>query len=187
MAIYTTLFSATLSELEERFPNVANPLDAPRIEQRTNPFTREPISVQVFEPEFGKPRHQRSLFVEGGSPPRPPIVVPDDVYGRYLDSLVPAQLRSLPHVGTKNVSFDEAEDLLELDGTRPEKFVQCLPGEGAVDVASAELVSILLENNRAALRANFQAAWDALPLDWMRTLLRSKPRERRYLCAWYRL
>ena len=43
MAVYTTLFSATHAELEERFPNVGDPLPAPRTVTRTDPFTKQPI------------------------------------------------------------------------------------------------------------------------------------------------
>src|SRR5690242_8476949 len=142
MAVYTTLFSATLEELEDRFPNVADPLSTPRQVTRTNPFTKSPIQIESFEPEFGPPRHQSSLFSKDGAPAVRPTFLQDDDYGRYLDSLVPPRLRSIPHIGTKNVMFYEAEELLGLREGRPEKFVQCLSQEGSVSVASGELAEI---------------------------------------------
>jgi hypothetical protein len=95
LATYITLFSATLTELEERFPNVAAPLSIARVVQRTNPFTKLPVWVEVFEPEFGPPRQQQSLFAEGGPAAVKPLFPQDDDYGRYLRSVVPARLRSL--------------------------------------------------------------------------------------------
>jgi len=185
MATYTTLFSATLNELEERFPNVGDPLLAPRTVQRTNPFTKAPISVEVFEPEFGPPRHQRSLFAEDGPAPIKALFPQYDDYGRYLRSLVPAGLKSLPHIGTKNVLFSDADEPLGLDDAQPERFVQCLPGEGAVVVASAQLVEIIRAHTPEELQRRFPDAAQDIPFEWFSGLLRAPSSSRRFLCAWY--
>ena len=187
MAVYITLFSATRFELEERFPNVADPLPAPRMVTRMNPFTKQPIQVAVFEPEFGPARHGRSLFNGDGANEVAPVEAPIDDYGRYLASLVPARLRSVPHIGTKNILFSEAEELLglELDEARPEQYVQCLEGEGSVQVASAALVELLRAHEPHELLRRFPEAWHALPLEWLRSLLFAPAPERRYLCSWY--
>jgi hypothetical protein len=142
--------------------------------------------VQVFEPEFGPPPHRRSLFDEGAQAAIRSIAPPDDDYGRYLESLVPPGLRSLPHVGTKNVSFSDAEELLGLADTHPEKFVQCLPDEGIVDVASKPLVEIVREREPEELQRQFPDAWQALPLEWLSALLRVPAPSKRFLCVWLR-
>jgi hypothetical protein len=186
LATYITLFSATLTELEERFPNVAAPLSIARVVQRTNPFTKLPVWVEVFEPEFGPPRQQQSLFAEGGPAAVKPLFPQDDDYGRYLRSVVPARLRSLPHIGTKNVSFADADDLLGLDDARPEMFVECLHGEGIVDVASSQLVAILRTLEPEELKRRFPQATPELPLEWFRALLFAPSSSQRFLCAWLR-
>src|SRR5262245_49287025 len=99
MAVYTSLFSATMAELERRFPNVADPLPTPRTVPRTNPVPKSPVQVEVWEPEFGTPSHQSSLFAADDMPAVRPAHFQDDNYGRYLDSLVPPRLRSVPHIG----------------------------------------------------------------------------------------
>lgn len=186
MAVYTTLFSATLVELEYRFPNVAEPLATPRVVQRRNPFTKKLVDVHVFEPEFGPPRHEQSLFAKDDRPAVKPVFVQDDDYGHYLDSVVPDRLRGLPHLGTKNITFLDAEEALQLDDSPPELFVQCLPGEGVVDVATALVVETLTGNTPEHLRQRFPEAED-FPLEWLRELLLAFPGSgRRYLCAWFR-
>jgi hypothetical protein len=185
MAVYITLFSATLSELEERFPNVGDPLQSPRSVTRVNPFTKQLIQVEVLEPEFGPPRHRRSLFSEDGAAEVAPVEPPTDDYGRYLGSMVPARLRSVPHIGTKNVIFEEAEYLLGLGEPHPEKYVRCLEGEGSVKVASAALVEVLRANGPDELLRRFPEAWHELPLEWLRSLLIAPAKEQRYLCSWF--
>jgi hypothetical protein len=184
MAIFTTLFAATLAELEDRFPNVGDPLPAPRVVTRTNPFTKLPLDVEVYEPEFGPPRHERSLHAEDDVPPKSPVHLQADKYGQYLYSLVPQRLRSLPHMGAKNVFFSDAENLLQLGNTRPEKYVACLAGEGCVEVASARLVETLKKYEARKLRQRFPEASEAIPLEWLRALLFASS-GRRYLCAWF--
>lgn len=119
MATYTTLFSATLAELEERFPVVADP-----------------------------------------------------------------RLKSLPHIGTKNVSVSEAHHLLDLGKFQPEKFVLCLPDEGVVEVASTQLVELIQTHEADELQQRFPEASEEVPFEWFRTLLLAPASSRRFLCAW---
>ena len=184
MAVYTTLFSATADELMERFPNVADPLTAPRLVTRVNPFTKQSFQVEDWEPVLDPPRPQQSLHSEDAARPVPPVYTPADDYGRYLDSRVPSRLRSVPHVGTKNVSFLEAEELLSLHSTHPEKYVRCLPDEGVVDVASARLVEILRSYELEELYWEFPNARGEFPFDWLKALVLSPSSSPRYLCAW---
>lgn len=186
MATYTTLFSATLAELEERFPHVADPLPIPRVMQRTNPFTKLSVQVTGYEPEFDTPRHRRSLFAEGGPASVKPIHAQLDDYDRYLRGLVPTRLRSLPHIGTKNVSFADVTELLSLEEVRPEKYVKCLPGEGIVDVACTRLVELLRAHEADELKRRFPEASQACPFEWLRALLLVPSADRRFLCAWLR-
>jgi len=185
MAVYTTLFSATAAELEKRFPNVADPLSTPRTVTSTNPFTKSPIQVEVWEPEFGSQHHQTSLFSADDIPAIRPAHFQDNEYGRYLASLVPHRLRSIPHIGTKNVMFLDAEEVLGLSDSKPEKFVRCLPKEGTVDVASTQLAELLRNTELQHLFGLFPQAREAFPFAWLKTLLHVPATSQRYLCAWY--
>lgn len=185
MAVYTTLFSATAAELEERFPHVADPLATPRMVTRTNPFTKSVVQIESFEPEFGAPRHQSSLFSADERPALRPAQFQDDDYGRYLRTRVPPRLRSLPHIGTKNIMFYEAEELLGLSEGKPAKVVHCLPDEGSVSVASVQLTELLSRTELPQLFARFPKARDAFPFDWLRALLVVPAPAPRFLCAWY--
>jgi len=118
--------------------------------------------------------------------PLRPVYSQDDEYGRYLASLVPLRLRSLPHIGTKNVTFLEAEEFLGLEETKPEKFVRCLPGEGSVDVASVGLADVLRRTELESIFERFPHAREGFPLVWLKNLLAASAKTQRYLCAWYR-
>jgi hypothetical protein len=81
--------------------------------------------------------------------------------------------------------FLEAEELFELTESPPEKFVQCLPNEGAVDVASVELAEVLRHTELAQLFERFPAARDAFPFEWLKALLLAPSTSQRHLCAWF--
>jgi hypothetical protein len=81
--------------------------------------------------------------------------------------------------------FLDAEEVLGLGDSKPEKFVKCLPKEGTVDVASTQLAELLRKTELQQLFALFPQAREAFPFEWLKTLLQIPATSRRYLCAWY--
>jgi hypothetical protein len=113
MAVYTTFFAATAIELEAAFGGWMKPLSKPVKRTSINPFTKQPVTYDSWEPEEA-------------SAPAPPVARPVVVamrgdYQTYLRSRLPSGLQALPKLAVKGVLSTHVEQLLALVAKRAEE------------------------------------------------------------------
>lgn len=168
MAIYTTLFTATDSELTELFPGWRLPLPAPapRQETRKNPFAgqAEDITIVTWDPGSPVPRGELPSLYEGiDRPLLPPVLPPDGEfldYQQWLEDCCPTVLRTLPHVAMKGITHYELQELgavLVGDNVPPGRFVDCPEDEGFIGAIQAQAIPLLAKASRKQLHATPQS------------------------------
>ncbi len=171
MAIYTTLFTATDSELTELFPGWRLPLPAPapRQETRKNPFAgqAEDITIVTWDPGSPVPRGELPSLYEGiDRPLLPPVLPPDGEfldYQQWLEDCCPTVLRTLPHVAMKGITHYELQELgavLVGDNVPPGRFVDCPEDEGFIGAIQAQAIPLLAKASRKQLQ-RYSAKWCA--------------------------
>jgi hypothetical protein len=145
MAVYTTFFAATAIELEAAFSGWMKPLSKPVKKTSINPFTKQPVTYDSWEPEeASRP-----------APPaaRPVVVAMRGDYQAYLRNRLPSGLQALPNLAAKGVLSTHVEQLLAVVAKRAEepllpalfppggsaatgKTLDVLPGWGVEAIAS---------------------------------------------------
>jgi hypothetical protein len=147
VAVYTTLFTATDSELTERFPGWLMPLATPRVRTAQNPFTGEALNITTWLPDVaiaavGGP----SIRSTTGRPVLVPLVPVETEYERILEENCPVFLRTLPHIAMKGITEVELQglsDILVSEVKPPARFVWCSNDEGPVVSLPSEAVPAL--------------------------------------------
>ncbi len=113
MAVYTTFFVATRSELEGALPDWRRPLASPVKRTRINPLTKQ---LQVYD--SWEPEEVRSERIPAA---KPRVVEMRGDYQTYLKERLPVALRTLPQLPTKGVLSPHVEQLLAVVAGRPEE------------------------------------------------------------------
>jgi hypothetical protein len=120
MAVYTTFFAATASELEAAFPGWKKPLPAPVKRTTINPFTRTPQTYDSWEPD--------EVLIQPSAapstPPAPRVVAMQGDYQSYLRQRLPAGLHGLPLFPAKGVLSPHVEQLLAAVAGRAEEHLK---------------------------------------------------------------
>jgi hypothetical protein len=157
MGWYTTLFTATDSELSMFFPGWRFPLAARTSLAAKNPFTGEDMTVYNWDPgRTNTPEEMPAINDAYQRPFVPPIMPPDGEYQNYQQSMeenAPALLRTLPHVAVKNFSSFELEQLGEVilgKDVPPARFVDC--ADGYIGAMQAEAIPHLASASEQQLR-----------------------------------
>lgn len=165
MAFYTTLFTATDSELTELFPGWRSPLATPREVKRKNPFTGNEMTVTTWDPgESLVAISLGSIHDARDRPFLPPLVPPDGEfrdYQKWLEENCPPLLRTLPHVATKGISEFELQQLggaLIGDDAPAARFVDCCEGQGTIGALQAAAIPLLAEATDERLN-DYAAQW----------------------------
>ena len=115
MAIYTTFFAATAEELEVAFPGWLKPLAKPVKKTSINPFTKQPVTYDSWEPD-------EALHAPAPVPaPRPVVVAIQGDYTAYLHDRLPTGMHALPKLAAKGVLSPHVEQLLAAVAKRPEE------------------------------------------------------------------
>ena len=118
MAIYTTFFLCEPSELHQAFPGWKLPLPEPVNRTRVNPFTREEMTVETREPEWGDVDSTEMQMPEMGAA----AIDGDDE--TYLHNRIPKFLQSKPHWCAKNLTSVELEPLVAAATGSQEQYLE---------------------------------------------------------------
>lgn len=146
MAVYATFFLSEAEKLAAGFPNWKLPLPQPVRRETRNPFTGEPTVVESREPDW--PEYEQDFAPEFDA------IAIEGNYGDYLESRLPAFVRSCTHWAAKGITEVELEALLRaggMDGTIEHAIyappssgamVQILPSTFSAMLRSADLPSL---------------------------------------------
>jgi len=167
MALYTTLFTATDTELADLFGGWRSPLPAPRKEVRQIPFgPQREITVTTWDPEHKMHLDTiPSLFETNGRALLPPVVPFDGMLAAFqhrLEDACPSLLRTLPHAAIKGITHYELQLLgavLIGDAVPPARFVDCREDEGCIGSIQAGAVPILANASDGQLR-DYALVWN---------------------------
>ena len=166
MAIYTTLFTATDSELSALFGGWRQPLPAPRQYAHQLKFgPKKEIVVTTWDPGSRTPLAALpSLSDKHGRNILPPIMPPDGQfadYQRWLEEICAPLLRTLPHLAIKGITHFELQELgavLVGDGVSAARFADCRENEGCVGSIQEGALPLLASATDEELR-KFSARW----------------------------
>lgn len=170
-----TLFVATDADLDACFPGWRPPLAEPRLDERVNPFTGEPLAFRTWDPGRS-PAAGAPGSIRGARRRKPvvPILPPEGDSARWLEEEdTPALLRTFPHFALWAVSVRPLSELLgvlDLPSPAPEgrfapgtewtpapRFVDCPAEEGTIealpDAAIAPLAALDDRGAKACLAA----------------------------------
>jgi hypothetical protein len=177
--IRLTLFVATDPDLDACFPGWRLPLPEPRNVETVNPFTREPMTLQTWDPgrpaEAGPPG---SIRVARRRRAVKPILPPEGDEASWLEERdTPALLRTLPHFAMWGVSFPPLRELLEnlnlptlppcrhfgeIKGAPAARFIDCPEDEGTIECLSEGTVGPLARLDDRGAKACLKAWQKAL-------------------------
>jgi hypothetical protein len=149
MAIYTTVFLARPLELSAGFPGWKSPLAEPVTRTFMNPFFKTEVTVTTREPEWP----ESEAFV----PPEYGVVAIQGDYGDYLESRIPAFVRSQHHWCGKGLTSVELDPLIaaamDSEDAKLEPALFAHPSwSSALDEFPGAFVARLQEANEFAVR-----------------------------------
>ena len=119
MAVYTTFFAATASELHAAFPGWLEPLRAPVRKTSVNPFTKKPVTYDSWEPEevFSSQAALSKISA-------PTVVAIKGDYQAYLQGRLPKGVHALPHLAAKSVLSPHVEQLVAVVASRDKEALR---------------------------------------------------------------
>lgn len=160
MAIYTTLFLCHPDQLLAAFPGWKPPRAEPVRSQVQNPFTKEVVAVESWEPDWDGVAQEPVFDAE----PLPRAIDPDGGYAAYLEGRLSDGVYAQPHFATKGLTEVELSPLLQALELAAEfrvpiyappsasALVQALP------VTLMSLLAALDEHERTSVAENWAAA-----------------------------
>jgi hypothetical protein len=181
MAVYTTFFAATVSELEAAFPAWKKPLPKPVKRTTVNPFTKKPHTCDSWE-------HEEVLGQQVPAA-KPRVIAMRGDYQDYLRQRLPARLERLPMLPANGVLSPHVEQILAVVANRAEslmpalfppggstatgKTLDVLPTWGVEALASLDPTALIAIGDKLATSEGWFADEGCAPEDCTRLLAKT--------------